>query len=410
MLEKNVGLSSELPGVFTYRPELDGIRAIAVLAVVLVHTNLIGGGANLLGHNYGGISLGFSGGCFGVDIFFVLSGFLITTLLLQEHKTNGAIDFRAFYIRRFLRLAPAMVMVLSACSIYLWFNGGVVGKDAPIKFDWFSIAFAALYVSNFALIFWGLRLGVLTPTWSLSVEEQFYSVWPLIVSKYLAVVDKRLALKCVFIGALLVWLLRISFFLLYKIFAYVPFFGMANHFILCRADGLLLGACVAMLYAWNIFPDAVKHAMFYKILMFISAFAVIFVLRYGVTDDPYGWSTMAIMYAAISFATASLIISLLATGESIIKKGLRFPPLVYIGKISYGLYLYHVPIFGFTSIKLLGYTWGPIVALTLSFLLAALSYQFIERKFLQLRSKYGVPRAVKSQRSDIRLGREHVPL
>lgn len=131
MLEKNVGLSSELPGVFTYKPELDGIRAIAVLAVVLVHTNLIGGGANLLGHNYGGISLGFSGGCFGVDIFFVLSGFLITTLLLQEHKTNGAIDFRAFYIRRFLRLAPAMVMVLSACSIYLWFNGGVVGRTLP---------------------------------------------------------------------------------------------------------------------------------------------------------------------------------------------------------------------------------------------------------------------------------------
>ncbi|MBV9395052.1 MAG: acyltransferase, partial [Methylobacteriaceae bacterium] len=131
---------------------------------MLCHTFVIGRGADLLG--VGTVPPVITGGLFGVDMFFVLSGFLITSILVQERAATGRMDLKSFYIRRVLRLSPAMVLVLLASLLYL-----ALSRHSSGMFDATAVLISALYISNFALIFAGLRLGMLTPTWSLSVEE-----------------------------------------------------------------------------------------------------------------------------------------------------------------------------------------------------------------------------------------------
>lgn len=139
------------------RPALDGIRGVAILLVLARH---------------GGLPLQ-SAGSVGVALFFGLSGFLITELLLEEYERNGAISLRAFYIRRVRRLLPTLIVSIAAIALAGIFLG-------PLFFTWHMAAAALLYVGNWVLAS-GKDLASLTHTWSLAVEEQFYVVWPLIV-------------------------------------------------------------------------------------------------------------------------------------------------------------------------------------------------------------------------------------
>src|SRR5579862_1099054 len=157
-----------------YVPALDGLRAIAVLAVLGYHT-------------WEGA---FRGGWVGVDIFFVLSGYLITSILLAERDRRGTISFRQFYLRRALRLLPALVLCL-AVAIALAASQGPTLRDATTK----EAAAATLYAANWWQV---LRphapIGLLAHTWSLSVEEQFYLCWPLALSGLLALRGYRAVL------------------------------------------------------------------------------------------------------------------------------------------------------------------------------------------------------------------------
>lgn len=370
-----------------YRTELDGLRAVAVLSVMGVHVITIGSGADLAGKSAGLPPLT-SGGMFGVDMFFVLSGFLITSILLHEHSKFGQIDFRAFYIRRILRLSPAMLMLLSACAVYLLLNGGTSGG-----FDWFSILFSALYISNFALIFWGLRLGMLTQTWSLSVEEQFYSVWPLAVSK-LVRLPRRNALRIVAAAAVASWLLRVLLFTTFMKYPAWPLFGSAVHLILAHCDGLLCGALVAMAANWGWLPAARGDRRVEGVSWFcaLSLLGVLFFgpgMHKGIAD---AGDIFFFYYAFVAVATATLIATFLIDPHLTLCKLLRWAPMVWIGKISYGLYLYHMPIFVLTPASALGPNTALIVALAGSIATAAASYFLIERRFLDLRRTLGVPR------------------
>jgi peptidoglycan/LPS O-acetylase OafA/YrhL len=141
-----------------YNPALDGLRAVAVMLVVLFHARA---------------PIAF-GGYLGVDIFFVLSGYLITSLLLSELDTKGTLDLRRFYLRRLLRLTPALFAMLAVYLIvapFLWPATTDHGKQAAI---------AATYLSDYAVAFWGTP-DFLSHTWSLSVEEHFYLLWPLVL-------------------------------------------------------------------------------------------------------------------------------------------------------------------------------------------------------------------------------------
>jgi peptidoglycan/LPS O-acetylase OafA/YrhL len=155
------------PGGIRFVPGLDGLRGVAVLAVMAFHAGL--GWA--------------AGGLLGVDVFFVLSGFLVTSILLGEHARTGTLALRRFWARRARRLLPALfVLLLGICAYAWWVSGGVA--PAQLRGD----ALSTLgYVANWHYIATGqdyfVRYGGLSPllhTWSLAVEEQFYLVWPLV--------------------------------------------------------------------------------------------------------------------------------------------------------------------------------------------------------------------------------------
>jgi peptidoglycan/LPS O-acetylase OafA/YrhL len=157
-----------------HRPALDGLRGLAVLAVMLGHMSIIGTGADL-GNLRAVSSHLLEGAYLGVDVFFALSGFLITALLIEEHLATGQIRLGAFYARRALRLLPALAVMLAACCAYAAWRVEP-GKSRCILC---GVLLSACWVANFYWWVPGLSLGMLTHTWSLSLEEQFYLVWPL---------------------------------------------------------------------------------------------------------------------------------------------------------------------------------------------------------------------------------------
>ena len=160
--------TTPLPGRLGYQPALDGVRALAIALVVLFHYpwDQVFYKANPV-----------HGGFLGVDVFFVLSGFLITTLLLQEHAALGSVSLRRFYARRALRLLPAF-FVLFAIALVLHFTLAHGDGNRPKALGLFGMLF---YAANWVNVYRDGALGVVAHTWSLAIEEQFYLVWPVIL-------------------------------------------------------------------------------------------------------------------------------------------------------------------------------------------------------------------------------------
>ncbi|HJP98498.1 MAG TPA: acyltransferase [Rhodanobacteraceae bacterium] len=151
-----------------YRPDIEGLRAVAILLVVAVHAGVAW----------------LPGGFVGVDVFYVLSGYLITGLLVQETSTTGHLGFANFYARRLLRLLPALLLMLAASCIL----AKLVMPPTELPNQASNAAAAALWLSNFQFAFWNMDYfapssdtALFLHTWSLGVEEQFYMVWPLLV-------------------------------------------------------------------------------------------------------------------------------------------------------------------------------------------------------------------------------------
>src|SRR5215813_13118594 len=147
--------SSDAPFSLGYRRWLDGLRGVAILLVLLFHLRLIRGGS------------------LGVDVFFVLSGFLITTLLVEEYQRRGAIRLGQFYLRRVLRLVPALAVIILLFLIH------TLVFDPPEVWNarWLEASSVATYPSNLSSLT-GITISMLGYTWSLSLEEQFYLLWP----------------------------------------------------------------------------------------------------------------------------------------------------------------------------------------------------------------------------------------
>src|SRR6056300_1477190 len=157
----------------TYRPEIDGLRAIAVCAVILYHSKI-----TILGYQI------FKGGFIGVDIFFVISGYLITSIILKELVTTGSFSFKNFYERRVRRILPALLFVmlvsLPFACMYL-FSGSFIDFSKSILY---SLGFSSNFYFYFSGQQYGAENGLLKPflhTWSLSVEEQFYILFPVLL-------------------------------------------------------------------------------------------------------------------------------------------------------------------------------------------------------------------------------------
>jgi peptidoglycan/LPS O-acetylase OafA/YrhL len=301
------------------------------------------------------------GGFLGVDVFFVLSGYLITAQLIREYEATGRIHFGAFYRRRVARLAPAYLLML-ALTIPLMI--GPLRDAAALPWP-VAVASTAVYLGNWAQAADTANLGPLLHTWSLSIEEQFYLAWPL---AFLLLTGRPRALVRV-VGAAVVVIMagRTAGWLLFP--GLWPYFATPTH-----SDGLLLGALVAVLMAWRSQPAGREPAdgrraahraggalpsglsglasdRFSELIAWPAAGIVgaeMLVLDIGSPATYYAGLTVS------ALASAVLVRHLVITRTGPMARLLSLRPLVAIGRISYGLYLYHMPIFMLVTREHLG--------------------------------------------------------
>lgn len=332
-----------------YRADIDGLRAIAVLSVVFFHAGLTG----------------FTGGFVGVDIFFVISGFLITSILIRDIEA-GRFSLARFYQRRTKRIIPALVAV--------WIGVGCFGYFALLPKDLsdlgFSLATSALFISN---LFFFADTGYfasaseykpLLHTWSLSIEEQFYLVWPLALFAVWRWLPRRagMAVVVVMVVASLAYAqIRVSgdpdaaFYLIPSRFWELGLGALLACFMIRHAPG----------------PWVARYASAVGLTLIVGSIAFL--------DKSVPFPGVAAFPAC---AGAALVIYGGASSEGIAVRCLSWRPLVFIGLISYSLYLWHWPVFSYMHIVRgeVGIE-GAVFGVLLSLALAVLSWRFIERPF-----------------------------
>jgi peptidoglycan/LPS O-acetylase OafA/YrhL len=310
-----------------YEPSLDGLRGIAVLAVMATHFNAPGI---------------VNGGLVGVTLFFVLSGYLITTLLVTERESRGRIDLASFYVRRAARLLPALALVLVAVGAALVIDGRPGVALA-------GVVTSSLYVSNLAVA-GGVVLGPLEHTWSLAIEEQFYLLWPAIL--IVGIARRRLLIPLLIVGIAVSAALRLG------PITDIQRFWWLYHHTFTRADALLVGCLLALVPFRPSLPTTI-------LAVASLAFLVVLPMDQG------------------TFATLLLLPTAIAGGIVVVSKPrwLGIAPLVAVGRISYGLYLWHFPL-----AELLP-AWAAFIG---TFVLAALSYRFVELPIRRAAAKWRV--------------------
>jgi peptidoglycan/LPS O-acetylase OafA/YrhL len=345
-----------------YRPELDGVRGISILLVLGLHLT-----PALL-----------PGGYIGVDMFFVLSGFLITSLLLEEWSKHNSISLRDFYVRRALRLGPALVTYLLLLGAYAF----VFLKRENAREIYLGIALTLSYVSNWVIAFKpDFPTGILAITWSLAVEEQFYLVWPLILSLLLTLESNR---KWIFL-VLVLGIVSIAFnrALLFEAGAPVRrlYYATDTH-----ADGLLMGCLVGYLVSWDFLPKSRALEVFMKFAALASVFFIGF-LAFTIKHDNPLLYTGGFSFAALGIAVT--LLTLVSWPAAPATAVLGFKPLAWVGRISYGLYLWHWPVRGLVFGKAVQPSPRQIIVATvLTFAIASLSFYVIERPFLKWKKRF----------------------
>jgi peptidoglycan/LPS O-acetylase OafA/YrhL len=345
-----------------HRPELDGLRGISILMVLLLH----------FGFRF------LPGGFLGVDIFFVLSGFLITSLLVSEQNRFGKISLKAFYIRRALRLTPALILyilVLAVCALIF------MKRDRAFEI-YQGILLTLSYVSNWIFAFNPrIKIGPLGITWSLAIEEQFYLVWPLLLSiAFRLKVPRRVVLYGLLLTIISVALHRK---LLLESGALERRLYYATD---TRADALLIGCLVALLLAWNLIP---RNRLVQWWLSLTGALGFLFVAYLAVTSAMADVDLYLGLFTLVSLAIGAILIVLVLWPPAWALRMLRARPLTWIGRISYGVYLWHWPIREILCPNIqTAPIWRIVVTVAVSITVAALSFYFVETPFLRLKERF----------------------
>lgn len=341
-----------------YVPALDGLRGVAVAAVVLFHAG-VGWAA---------------GGWVGVDVFFVLSGFLITSLLLQERRDHGTVSFRRFYARRALRLLPAVVTLVAALAVY----AGRVDVPDEANRVWGDARATLLYYANWRLALGDAPLlGFLAHTWSLSIEEQFYAAWPVLALLAVRIRGLALAAAVAAAGALAAPVLRLAW-----------WDGRESVFRLyygtdTRLDGLLLGALLAVCLAAGWLPAGRRARRPAAILAVPATVTLVAVAgRVGFESAPV---YRGLLFAA-EVSAAVVVAHVVLSPGGIAARALSFGPVVWLGRISYGVYLWHWPVLLATASW--GSRWWQLAARVGAGVgCAAASYVLVERPALRLKRR-----------------------
>ena len=355
-----------------YLPSIDSLRALAVLAVIIYHVDV----------NY------LPGGFLGVDLFFVLSGYLISSLIIKEFRKTGTVNLYNFYIRRARRLLPAVYFMITVGLVVM-----VLFNEALLRKSHLDAIFGYIYSSNWWYIFHKLdyfdSFGAQSPfkhLWSLAIEEQFYMIFPLL---FLLVNGKKKSkdgtyklnknFLYVVLGLILVSL--IAHILLFDINNISRiYFGTDT-----RAFSLLVGVVGAILYPMERLHSKVtpQQNMIYSVVSLASIATLITVMVY--TSEYNTW-----LYRGGFLLVAILgLIVIISSGKqhTLMSKLLSFKPIVFIGKISYSLYLWHFPILVLTTpVSEIGNPniFFVILRIVLTFAVAIVSYVFVETPIRKL--------------------------
>ncbi len=342
-----------------YLPAVDGLRGVLAIGVMLLHIDYYF----------------YPGGVLFMDTFYILSSYLITNLLLKSQHRTGKIRFASFYIRRIKRLFPAMYIMLAVYFCYCLASGIT---SAPRLME---LAYAGLYISSWiraleidSMVFQG-------HTWSLSVEEQFYLLWPLV----LAFIFKFLGL-----GRQAVWgllLLAVCGTLWrYNLLANGASIERLYNGFDMRIDAFMLGAALAMFrysngHTLGLFFSRIANSLVLPctVLLFIIGgfYADYF-------DSGYYWY----LWTPFLLVSTLLIASLLESGDGWAVSFYKIRPLTWIGEMCYGVYLWHYPVFRVMQVDLkLDVVWVATVGVVLTLAIARLSYVFVEWPILQSRGK-----------------------
>jgi len=306
-----------------YQPALDGLRAVAVVSVILFHD---------------GVSW-MPGGFLGVDVFFVLSGYLITTLLLLEWSHPGGVDLRAFWARRARRLLPALLLVLVAVAAY----GRFVADPATIdSLRWDSLA-SLFYVANWRFVFSHQSYfeafsapSPLRHLWSLAVEEQWYLVWPVFLSAGLS--WSRRSVKPLLAVMTALALLSAGAMYLLTLGHGDP--SRAYYGTDTRASTLLIGSILAVvLNTWPVTQRPTRIAVQLLGIAGLVAVGCFMVLVHESDRWMYHGG-----FVLLALCTAAVIAAVMLPIEGLAKRLLRFRLFPAIGRLSYGLYLWHWPV------------------------------------------------------------------
>ena len=352
-----------------YRPELDGIRAIAVLVVIYFHCAAFFPGAFRL-----------PGGLMGVDVFFVLSGYLITTLLVREARRDGDISLRHFYLRRALRLLPALVLAIVVASLVAWQLDGNPGDRSILEASIISLTFLSNWFEASA------HLGLLRHTWSLGIEEQFYLVWPFVLMLIVRRGGSRRRTEVVLLAcAVGAVVLRFSLLALGHT-------ALGWRGTLSRADGVLLGSALAVALT--------KRGWFLRRVLeryWLGAAALVLLASAFYTCGR-GVSANGCTAPTASLATAMLIGHLAVRPDGVIASALGVPPLAAIGRISYGLYLFHLPIVALIAHSEIEGPRAGLAVFALTVVVATLSFKLVERPFMDLYRRLATERTPEVRR------------
>lgn len=357
-----------------YRPALDGLRGVAILTVVGRHAGLL------------------SGGFLGVDIFFALSGFLITTLLVDEYAATGGIALGRFYARRALRLLPAMVLMVLVAQTYLW----AMMPSGYLALRVQQAAAVLFYVGNYSWLFGLPGLGYLGHAWSLASEEQFYLLWPLALFGLLRVVRVRGVVTGVVAAAAIGAVLWRA-----VVVAGGPGGGGDLYQRLdTHGDPILIGCAAALVVSWGHFGQ--KRAW----MLGLGGVAGAVTLAVLTVRSTWPRDFLAYHVSALAgLATALVLVDVIVRPRGVLSQLLELRPLRELGRISYGVYLWHFPVF---------YAWGAMapvrpygvapggpgriaLAAVSTLAIAVASYLWVERPALKLKARFASvkPRPIK---------------
>jgi peptidoglycan/LPS O-acetylase OafA/YrhL len=347
-----------------YQPALDGVRALAVIAVLLFHAG----------------TPGFDGGYLGVSVFFTLSGYLITSLLLDEHDATGSVDYRRFYGRRLRRLLPAsaatVAVVVVIAAVTDVFDGvtdlraQVVGALLQVS-NWVLLAGDSSYQDLLAQ-----ASGTLSPLehfWSLAIEEQFYWLWPPVLGLVLARFAAHRARLVV------IAVVTVTSMIAAPVIAQVWGPDAAYWATPARLAEILVGALLAVVLRAATLPRWTP-LLAPAALVVLAGAVVMFPSSSGPAYE--GWLPI------VALVSGGLILGLQAEGPT--RRALSLAPIVALGRISYGVYLVHWPVYVIADADRVGVEGAPLTLLRLAITLAiaVASYRLIEQP---IRTRQGIP-------------------